>query len=52
MFEFAELVYVLAQIFVAFAGFAGVIAAFGSIRLSPDATAFRARFLVAIALSA
>jgi len=50
MTEHREILEILAQVFVAFAGFAGVIAAFSTIRLSPEATAFRLRALVAVAL--
>lgn len=50
MTEYRELLEILAQVFIAFAGFAGVIAAFSTIRLSPEATAFRLRALVAVAL--
>ena len=39
-----------AQLGVAFAGFAGVIGAFSRFRIHPEATAFRVRAMVAIAL--
>ena len=50
MTEFRELLHTLAQIFIAFAGFSGVVAAFSTIRLSPEATIFRVRALVVVAL--
>ena len=50
MTEHRDLLEILAQVFIAFAGFAGVIAAFSTIRLSPEATAFRVRALVTVAL--
>ncbi len=52
MTEYRGLLEILAQIFIAFAGFAGVVAAFSTIRLSPEATVFRVRSLVAVALFA
>ena len=52
MMEYRGLLEILAQLFIAFAGFAGVIAAFSTIRLSPEATVFRVRALVAVALFA
>ena len=52
MMEYSDLLAILAQLFVAFAGFAGIIAAFSTIRLSPEATVFRLRALVAVALFA
>jgi len=52
MAEFTSLLQILAQVFIAFAGFAGVVAAFSTIRLSPEVTAFRVRSLVAVALFA
>jgi len=52
MAEYSSLLQVFAQVFIAFAGFAGVIAAFSSIRLSPEVTTFRVRSLVAVALFA
>ena len=45
-----DLLQTLAQIFIAFAGFSGVVAAFSTIRLSPEATVFRVRALVMVAL--
>ena len=50
MAEYKSLLQIFAQVFIAFAGFAGVIAAFSTIRLSPEVTAFRVRSLVAVAL--
>ena len=50
MTEYRYLLEILSQVFIAFAGFAGVIAAFSTIRLSPEATIFRVRALVAVAL--
>lgn len=50
MTEHSNLLEILAQVFIAFAGFAGVIAAFSTIRLSPEATAFRVRSLVTLSL--
>jgi len=50
MTEYWDLLKTLAQIFSAFAGFAGVVAAFSTIHLSPEATVFRVRALVAVAL--
>lgn len=52
MMEYSDLLAILAQLFVAIAGFAGIIAAFSTIRLSPEATVFRLRALVAVALFA
>jgi len=52
MMEYSELLGILAQLFIAFAGFAGIVAAFSTIRLSPEATVFRLRALVAVALFA
>ena len=48
--EHKDLLEILAQIFIAFGGFSGVIAAFSTIRLSPGATVFRVRALVIVAL--
>ena len=45
-----DLLQTFAQIFIAFAGFSGVVAAFSTIRLSPEATVFRVRALVVVAL--
>jgi len=50
MKENAELLTNIAQVAIAFAGFAGVVAAFSTFRLAPEATAFRIRMLVAVAL--
>jgi len=52
MTEYRELLETLAQLFIAFAGFAGIVATFSTIRLSPEATVFRLRALVAVALFA
>lgn len=52
MMEHSGLLEILAQLFIAFAGFAGIIAAFSTIRLSPEATIFRLRALVVVALFA
>jgi hypothetical protein len=52
MMEHSDLLAILAQLFIAFAGFAGIVAAFSTIRLSPEATVFRLRALVAVALFA
>jgi len=48
--EYIDLLEIFAQLFIAFAGFAGVVAAFSTIRLSPEVTAFRLRALVVVAL--
>jgi len=50
MMEYRGLLETLAQLFIAFAGFAGIVAAFSTIRLSPEITVFRLRALVAVAL--
>jgi len=50
MTEYRDLLEIFAQVFIAFGGFSGVIAAFSTIRLSPEATAFRVRALVMVAL--
>jgi len=50
MMEYSGLLETLAQLFIAFAGFAGIIAAFSTIRLSPEITVFRLRALIAVAL--
>jgi hypothetical protein len=50
MIEHKDLLEIFAQIFIAFGGFSGVIAAFSTIRLSPEATVFRVRALVVVAL--
>jgi len=50
MSEYAELLATIAQVAIAFAGFAGVVAAFSTFRLAPEATAYRIRMLVAVAL--
>jgi hypothetical protein len=50
MMEYRGLLETLAQLFVALAGFAGIVAAFSTIRISPEATVFRLRALVAVAL--
>jgi len=52
MMQYSGLLEILAQLFVAFAGFAGIVAAFSTIRLSPEATVFRLRALVVVALFA
>lgn len=51
MAEEADLLRTIAQISIAFAGFAGVVAAFGTFRLAPEVTAFRVRMMVKIALA-
>jgi hypothetical protein len=48
--EHSELLTIFAQLFIAFAGFSGVVAAFSTIRLSPEVTIFRVRALVVVAL--
>jgi hypothetical protein len=48
MTEHADLLRTIAQISIAFAGFAGVIAAFGRFHLAPEATAFRVMIAVEI----
>ena len=50
MTDHPDLLQTLAQVFIAFAGFSGVVAAFSTIRLSPEATVFRVRALVVVAL--
>jgi len=50
MTEYTDLLEIFAQIFIGFAGFSGVIAAFSTIRLAPEATAFRVRALVMVSL--
>ena len=50
MTEHADLLQTIAQIAIAFAGFAGVVAAFSTFRLAPEATAYRVRLMVAVAL--
>jgi hypothetical protein len=50
MTQHSDLLLTLAQIFIAFAGFAGVVAAFSHFRLAPEATAYRVRLMVAVAL--
>jgi len=52
MMQYSGLLEILAQLFIAFAGFAGIVAAFSTIRLSPVATVFRLRALVVVALFA
>ena len=46
MAEQADLLLTIAEIAIALAGFAGVVAAFGTFRLAPEATAFRVRLMV------
>lgn len=50
MAEHADLLRTIAQISIAFAGFAGVIAAFGRFHIAPEVTVFRVRMMVGIAL--
>jgi hypothetical protein len=50
MTEHADLLRTIAQISIAFAGFAGVIAAFGRFHLAPEVTVFRVRMMVGVAL--
>ncbi len=50
MTPYDEVLQLYAQLFVALAGFAGIIAAFNTFSVAPEATAFRVRFLVAVAL--
>jgi hypothetical protein len=50
MAEHADLLRTIAQISIAFAGFSGVIAAFGRFHLAPEATVFRVRMMVVAAL--
>jgi hypothetical protein len=48
--EQADLLLTIAEIAIALAGFAGVVAAFSTFRLAPEATVFRVRLMVAEAL--
>jgi len=48
--EHADLLQTIAQISIAFAGFAGVVAAFSKFRLDPEAAIFRIRLMVVVAL--
>jgi len=50
MVDQAELLQTIAQISIAFAGFAGVVAAFSKFRLAPEAAIFRVRLMVVVAL--
>jgi hypothetical protein len=51
MIDEADLLQTIAQISLAFAGFAGVVAAFSKFRLAPEAAIFRVRLMVVIALA-
>jgi len=48
--KYSGLLEIFAQLFIAFAGFSGVVAAFSTIRLSPEVTVYRLRALVVVAL--
>ena len=50
MTDYATLLMTFAQIAAVFAGFAGIVAAFSTFRLAPEATAYRVRLLVEVAL--
>ena len=52
MVDQADLLQTIAEISIAFAGFAGVVAAFGKFRLAPEAALFRIRLMVVVALLA
>jgi hypothetical protein len=52
MTQHTDLLLTLAHVFIAFAGFAGVVAALGRFRAAPDATAYHAHVVVAAALLA
>lgn len=51
MIDEADLLQTIAQIAIAFAGFAGVVAAFSKFQLAPEAAIFRVRLMVVIALA-
>ena len=46
-FDYLQL---FAQLYIAIAGFAGIIAAFGTFNIAPEVITFRVRFLVTVAL--
>jgi hypothetical protein len=52
MMQHTDLLLTLAQLFVALAGFAGILAALGRFRLAPEPAAFRAHVVIAVALLA
>jgi len=52
MTQHTDLLLTLAHVFIAFAGFAGVVATLGRFRVTPDAAAYHAHVVVAVALLA